>query len=142
MEQQNKGVPGLEAHFEEVLKRFPKRKEELLKTIGKRALETVRGYINRSVRDPEGFITNGQVEGEGSNRGYVSIHAKYEKGAGRDSVKPVTTFLNNGHIIRRKKGNDGWYEGRMFYADSIYEINRNTEAAVKELEEKLKDDLS
>lgn len=140
---QNKAVLRIEASFESALKQFPERKEELLKAVGESALKTVRGYIARSIHDTRGHIQQGQTYTEGSRRGYVAVHPISVKGDKRkNSVRLVTTYLNNGHVIRRTKREDGYYAGRMFYQASIPAVNRHTAEAVKEMEEKLKDDLS
>ena len=140
MAQQNK-LPEIEASFGKALKKFPEYKAEILEEAGKQSLQTVRGYIAESIHDTNHHIAYGQVCQLGSRRGYVATRAKTERGAGRNSVKPVTTFLNNGHIIRRSKKADGFYAGRHFYEMSEPVVKRKLNMFAKQLEEKMKHDI-
>ena len=139
MAQQDNGMKQIAEIFEQAAEKFPKHKEKLLSDLGKDALQAVQRNIGSSIRDRNGRIRAGQHITVGEGRGYVAVRPIVQPGGGRNSVKPVTIFLDRGHLTR---GHRDFVPGHYFYDRSVPQIKRAAEQRTKELEEKLKDDLS
>ena len=139
MAARDNGMEKIAEIFEQAAEKFPKHKEQLLSDLGKDALQAVRRNIGSSIRDRNGRIRAGQQITVGEGRGYAAVRPIVQPGGGRNSVKPVTIFLDRGHLTR---GHRDFVAGHYFYDRSVPQIKRAAEQRVKELEEKLKDDLS
>ncbi len=139
MAAQGNGMEKVAEIFEQAAEKFPKHKEQLLSDLGKDALQAVRRNIGSSIRDRNGRIRAGQHIALGEGRGYAAVRPIIQPGGGRNSIKPVTIFLDRGHLTR---GHRDYVQGHYFYDRSVPQIKRAAERRAKELEEKLKDDLS
>lgn len=133
------GIDEIEELFNQAYIKFLFYLDDFYQKVGNKALSEVRRQIDRGVNDQHGWLKRGQGFVEGDKRGYVAVRPMKEKGAGRDSVRPVTIFLDRGF---RPGGGNKRVDGRNFYAAAVPAVRSLIEKYGKDLEEKLKDDLS
>ena len=133
------GINEIEELFHQAEIRFLFHLDDFYIKVGDKSLSEVRRQIDRGINDEHGWLKRGQGFVEGDKRGYVAVRPMKEKGAGRDSARPVTIFLDRGFYPR---GGNKRVAGRNFYANAVPAVRSLIERYGKELEEKLKDDLS
>lgn len=102
------GLDKLLHSLEELLNRFPDKKQAVLNKLGDDLLRRVRGEIGGT-----GKVAGWQVPHMGSGGGYVAVRAKentYQvtKSGKRYAVGYITNAFEDGHKIRKHQGGKGY----------------------------------
>lgn len=108
-----KGLDGLIANLEGLLKEIPEARKELHEKIASAVKAEVETQItNSGLNDSSGKVKEWQESNVGSGGGYAAVRA--EKGeTGNNSPGAITNYLEGGHKIREPSGNAKNYRPRV-----------------------------
>lgn len=114
------------------------------------AKEAVDRNISVTLNDSHGKIRSWQERIVGSSGGYAAVRPI--KGSGKNSPGAITTYLEEGHRIRRPSGkakqkrrrriNVAYVDGRHFYDAARREVEQKALAVAKEYAEEIANTLN
>lgn len=108
-----KGLDGLIANLEGLLKEIPEARKELHEKIASAVKAEVETQItNSGLNDSSGKVKEWQEPSVGSGGGYAAVRAEKGK-TGDNSPGAITNYLEGGHKIREPSGNARNYRPRV-----------------------------
>ena len=140
----------LNRDIDKLLKDFPGMRRHLHGEFADIIKKHVDNEIAKSLNDKNGKIRRWQGKYVGSGGGYAAVRA-VDTSSGKNSPGAITNYLENGHKIRKPKGNNKYYRRRVkkiyvdgfhFYAKATKTIENDIMAATEKFRDELANKLN